>query len=127
MTSIWILDNVNQTDLLCANQLPSATPPPVYICPPPGINLFPEAHLAYLHWNNIFLQTDYNFQYPVYPAVDNIKLIVQQIFITFLFQPHLWRGRNYILRCFFCSVNFGRSICSSKRNVIGIIKKTRPA
>ena len=40
-----------------------------------------------------------------------------------LFRPHLWGEELYTQMGFFCSVNFGRSIYSSYRNVSGIIKR----
>ena len=60
-----------------------------------------------------------------------INKIGKIIFLLIVPTPLVGGGgrRNYILKwvVFFCSVNFGRSIYSSQRNVSGIIKKTGPA
>ena len=54
-----------------------------------------------------------------------IALYLETIFVKdiFLFRPQLWGEQLYTQMDFFCSVNFGRSIFSSQRNVSGTIKK----
>ena len=60
-----------------------------------------------------------------YPKHIQYFMIMLELPERLLFRPHLWGGGGglYTQMGFFCSVNFGRSIYSSQRNVSGIIKK----